>query len=113
VTCPHSRSADTIKKGTTRKGAQRYQWKNCNRIFNDLTETIFAEHQLSVPEMFHIISKIEGHTTNHICHEIDRTYKTVLDFVHELQDALEEDPEFDFYGVCEADEVYVVAVRKA
>jgi hypothetical protein len=33
--------------------------------------------------------------------------------VHELQDALEEDPEFDFYGVCEADEVYVVAVRKA
>jgi hypothetical protein len=81
-------------------------------MFNDLTETLFAEHQLSVPEMFHIISEMEGHTTNHICHKIDRTYKTVLDFVHEPQDALEEDPEFDLYGVCEADEVSVVAGEK-
>ena len=112
VTCPHCESADTIKKGTTRKGAQRYQCKNCNSIFNDLTETIFAEHQLSIPEMFHIISKMEGHTTNDIFQELDRTYKTVLDFVHEVQDALEEDPEFDLYGVCEADEVYVVAGEK-
>ena len=77
VTCPHSRSADTIKKGTTRKGAQRYQWKNCNRIFNDLTETIFAEHQLSLPEMFHIISKMEDHTTNDILQELDWTSKTL------------------------------------
>jgi homoserine dehydrogenase len=62
--------------------------------------------------MFHIISKMEGHTTNNIFQELDRTYKTVLDFVHEVQDALEEDPEFDLYGVCEADEVYVVAGEK-
>jgi len=31
---------------------------------------------------------------------------------HEVQDALEEDPEFALYGVCEADEVYVVAGEK-
>jgi len=55
--------------------------------------------------MFHIISKMEGHTTDGIFQELDRTYKTVLDFVHEVQDALEGDPEFDLYGVCEADEV--------
>ena len=30
ATCPHCESADTIKKGTTRKGAQRYQCENCN-----------------------------------------------------------------------------------
>jgi hypothetical protein len=35
-----------------------------------------------------------------------------LDFVHEVQDALEEDPEFALSGVCEADEVYVVAGEK-
>jgi hypothetical protein len=62
--------------------------------------------------MFHIISKMEANTTNNIFHELDRTYKTVLDFVHELQDALEEDPEFDFSGVCEVDEVSMVAGEK-
>ena len=112
VTCPHCESADTIKKGTTPRDSQRYQCKNCNSIFHDLTETVFAERQLSVPEMFHIISKMKGHTTNDICHELDRTWKTVLDFVHEVQDALEDDPEFDLSGVCEADEVYVVAGEK-
>ena len=55
---------------------------------------------------------MEEHTTNDIFQELDRTYKTTLDFVHELQDALEEDPEFDLSGVCEADEVSVVAGEK-
>ena len=112
VTCPHSRSADTIKKGTTRKGVQRYRCHNCDSIFNGLTATVFAEHQLSIPEMFHIIRGMEEHTTNEIFQELDRTYKTVLDFVHEVQDALEKDLEFDLSGVCEADEVYVVAGEK-
>lgn len=112
VTCPHSRSADTIKKGTTRKGTQRYRCRNCDSIFNDLTATVFAEHQLSIPEMFHIIRGMEEHTTNEIFQELDRTYKTVLDFVHEVQDALDEDPEFALSGVCEADEIYVVAGEK-
>ena len=112
VTCPHCESADTIKKGTTRKGAQRYRCQACESIFNDLTETVFAEHQLTIPEMFHIIQRMEEHTTNKIFEELDRTYKTVLDFVHEVQDALADDPEFDLSGVCEADEVYVVAGEK-
>ena len=104
MTCSHCESADTIKKVTIRKVAQRYQCKDCDSICHDLTETLFAEHQLSVPEMFHIISKTEEHTTNDIYHEIDRTHKIVLDFVHEVQDALDDDPEFDLTGVCEADE---------
>ena len=35
-----------------------------------------------------------------------------MDFVHEVQDILDADPEFDLTGVCEADEVYVVAGEK-
>jgi hypothetical protein len=35
-----------------------------------------------------------------------------LDFVHEVQDALDDDPEFDLTGVCEANEIYVVAGEK-
>lgn len=42
VKCPHCESVDTIKKGTTRKGAQRYRCHTCNSIFNDLIGTIFA-----------------------------------------------------------------------
>ena len=112
VTCPHCGSADTIKKGTTRKDAQRYHCHDCNSIFNDLTETIFSGHQLSIPEMFYIIREMEESTTEQTYQELDRTYKTVLDFVHEVQDALDADPEFDLTGVCEADEVYVVAGEK-
>jgi hypothetical protein len=62
--------------------------------------------------MFYIVREMEESTTEQTSQELDRTYKTVLDFVHEVQDALEEDPEFDLYGVCEADEVYVVAGEK-
>ncbi|EMA13994.1 hypothetical protein C435_16220 [Haloarcula marismortui ATCC 33799] len=78
MTCPHCRSADTIKKGTTRKDAQRYRCQDCESIFNDLTGTVFAEHQLTIPEMFHIIRGMEEHTTNEIFQELDRTYKTRL-----------------------------------
>jgi transposase-like protein len=112
VIFPHCGSADTIKKGTTRKDAQRYRCHNCDSIFNDLTETVFSEHKLSLPEMFHIIRGMEEDKTAQITQELDRTYKTVLDFVHEVQDVLDDDPEFDLTGVYEADEVYVVAGKK-
>jgi hypothetical protein len=62
--------------------------------------------------MFYIIREMEESTTEQTAQELDRTYKTVLDFVHEVQDALDDDPEFDLTGVCEADEVYVVADEK-
>ena len=84
VTCPHCRSADTIKKGTTRKDVQRYRCHHCDSIFNDLTETIFSDHQLSIPEMFYIIREMEESTTEKTVQELDRTCKTVLDFVHEV-----------------------------
>ena len=62
--------------------------------------------------MFHIIRGMEGNKTAQITQELDRTYKTVLAFAYELQDVVDYDPEFDLTGVCEADEVYVVASEK-
>ncbi len=56
---------------------------------------------------------MEESTTDQNFQELDRTYKTVLDFVQEVHDALDADPEFDLTGVCEADGVYVVAGEKA
>ena len=55
---------------------------------------------------------MEEDKTAEITRALDRTYTTVLDFVHEVQDALEDDPEFDLSGVCKTDEIYVVAGEK-
>jgi transposase-like protein len=108
VTCPHCESADTIKKGTTRKGAQSYRCQACESIFNDLTGAVFADHQLTLPEMFHTIRGMEEHRANEIFQELDRTDKTVLDFVHEGQDTRADDPECALPGGCDADAVYDV-----
>lgn len=89
VTCPHCGQADTIKKGTTTKDAQRYQCHNCERTFNDLTGTIFAEHHLTLPEMFYIIRKMDETKTAQIARQLDRSYGSILDFVHEVQDTRE------------------------
>lgn len=62
--------------------------------------------------MFHIIRRTEEDETSEITQELDRTYNTVPDFVHEVQDTPDDDPEFDLTGVCEAGEVYVVAGEK-
>lgn len=60
--------------------------------------------------MFHIINEVKKRATNDMFQELDRTYNTVLGF--EVQDALNGDPEFGLYGVCEADEAYIVAVSE-
>lgn len=89
VKCPHCTSTDVIKKGTTNKGAQRYRCRDCDSIFNDLTGTIFSAHRLSLPEMFHIILEMDGTETSQIARQLDRSYNSVLDFVHEVRDARE------------------------
>lgn len=91
VTCPHCDSPDTIKKGTTSKGAQRYRCRGCDRIFNDLTETIFAGRRLSLPEMFYIIQTADEMAAAEIARQLDRSYKSVLDFVHEVNDDRDRD----------------------
>lgn len=63
--------------------------------------------------MFHIVRKMEKHTTNDIFQELNQTYKIALDLLHKVQDVLDEDPAFDLSGVCEADEVYIVAGEKS
>lgn len=110
VSCPACESTETIKKGTTEKGVQRYRCKDCDRIFNDLTGTVFQGQQLSIAEMFYIVASMEQKPTTQISEELDRTYKTVLEFVHKVQDAIEVD--LTLSGVCEADEIYVVAGEK-
>jgi transposase-like protein len=77
---------DTIKKGTTSKTAQRYKCHTCERKFNDLTGTLFADHRLSIPEMFYVLRERNTTETAQIARHLDRSYKAVLEFVHEAED---------------------------
>jgi transposase-like protein len=93
IICPHCDSPDTIKKGTTSKDAQRYKCHSCGRKFNDLTGTLFAGHRLSLPEMFHIIRETDDTETAQIARRLGRSYKAVLEFVHETRDIRTRDTE--------------------
>jgi transposase-like protein len=46
VVCPSCESKDAIKRGCddTEPARQRYECHNCNKRFDDLTDTIFAGH---------------------------------------------------------------------
>ena len=62
--------------------------------------------------MFYIVKKMRSEPTAQITRDLDRDYEAVLNFAHKVQDVSGEIDEFDLYGVCEADEVYVTAGEK-
>jgi transposase-like protein len=87
IRCPNCEGTAIIKKGTTSKDAQRYKCQTCTRKFNDLTGTIFADHQLSIPEMFHIIREMNATEITQVARQLDRSYKAVLELAHEARDS--------------------------
>ncbi len=62
--------------------------------------------------MFYIVKEMRSDPTAQIARDLDRDYEAVLNFVHKVQKVSGEIDEFDLYGVCEADEVYVTADEK-
>lgn len=86
VSCPRCRSTDTIRKGKTSKGARRYLCHGCGRKFNDLTGTVFAGHRLTLPEMVYIGRQADQTTTAEIARRLGRSYKSILEFVHEVSE---------------------------
>jgi hypothetical protein len=55
-------------------------------MFNDLTGTIFADHRFSLPEMVYMIRNFDELTAARIAEELDRSYKSVLEFGHEIEE---------------------------
>lgn len=85
VRCPNCDSADMIKKGKSRKGAQRYQCQGCGQVFTDITGTFFSGRQLSIVEIFYIVDRVGTESITEIAKPLDRSYKTVLNAVHDVQ----------------------------
>jgi len=55
---------------------------------------------------------IEENKRAQITKEFGQTYKTVLNFVHQVQDVFDDGPEFDLTGFYEIDEIYLQGGEK-
>jgi predicted RNA-binding Zn-ribbon protein involved in translation (DUF1610 family) len=100
VKCPYCGSLKIWVDGYTRKGARKYECRECGRYFNDLTGTIFERHHCPIEEMFYILKEMEAKSTLQISEELGRDY----DSKYARRISLE--------GVVEVDEVYVHAGQK-
>ncbi len=71
---------------TVQKSLRDTNVKICEKLFNDLTNTIFDHHKFPINEMFYILGNIPYKSTMEISEELGRDYKSVLNFVHEVQE---------------------------
>ena len=89
VTCIYCLSEEVNKNGIREDRIQQYRCRKCEKSFNDRSETIFSKTQMSVGECFKII---EAHNNQRnvkeISEKIDRSWKTVNDFIKRLEQSL-------------------------
>ena len=53
--CHHWHSQDFIKYGKYKNGITKYKCKECNSVFNNLTNTIFDSHKIPISEWFEFL----------------------------------------------------------
>ncbi len=113
VKCIHCGSPRVYRDGYTSKGAVKYHCLNCNKYFNDLTNTIFEKHRFPIEEMFYILKEMEHKSTLEISREIGRKYDSVLAFVREVQEIAEKiERGVTLKDLVEIDEIYITAGEK-
>lgn len=83
--CIYCDSENVIKKGKSSKGAQRYHCKDCEKFFNELTNTVFEYHKFPLEEMFYIIKNMRSRPAARIARDLGRDYQSVQNFVEEVR----------------------------
>lgn len=81
VTCVYCGSDDLWHRGTTRKGAQRYECQGCERVFNDLTDTVFNNRKPTIEELFYMIRERPAASMSELTRRLDWGYDAVHGFV--------------------------------
>lgn len=116
VTCPCCGSAEIVKNGfhETNQYRQRYSWKNCNKRFDDLTETVFEGHRQPLKVWIIALYFMGLNLSNkQISDELDLCDSDVQVMTSVLRSGVvERKPEPKLSGKVEFDEVYVVAGHK-
>jgi transposase-like protein len=116
VACPHCQSRHVIKRGKddTQEHRQRYECKDCDRRFDDLTNTIFEGHHqpLKVWVIFLYFMGLNLSTA-----QISKELSLNKDDAYYMSDVLrsgvvEKKPDPELSEEVECDEVYVIAGHK-
>lgn len=116
IQCPHCQSNHIVKRGKDdeQEHRQRYECKDCNKRFDDLTGTVFAGHHQSL-KVWIIFLYFMGLnlSTAQIAKELSLNKDDAYYMSNVLRTGLVENkPEPELTGEVECDEVYVVAGHK-
>lgn len=117
VKCPFCDSKDIIKKGWYKKKGhkyQKYQCKNCEGYFNDLTGTIFHDSQVLLKGWFFAAFLMQlGTSTLKISKMLSVTYPTAHKMAKKLRECIyTKRIQKKLKGEVEMDETYVKAGSK-
>jgi transposase-like protein len=116
VYCPHCESNQVIKNGhdTTELCRQRYRCGDCDRCFDDLTNTVFAGHHQPL-RIWMLCSYLLGLNLSNqqIATELDLSQTQAQEMATKLRQGIADRQEpVVLEGEVECDEVYVVAGHK-
>ena len=85
VACPHCLSTTVIRTGRHQGSCQRYRCKNCMRIFNDKTGTIFQDSRLPLKVWFLAALLQRGRTIRAVSNSLGTNYDTTQRMVAKLR----------------------------
>ncbi len=116
VCCPHCESKHVVKNGhdTTEPCRQRYCCRDCDRCFDDLTNTVFAGHHQPL-RIWMLCSYFMGLNLSNqqIAAELGLSVTQAYEMTKQLRQSIADHQQpFVLEGEVECDEVYVVAGHK-
>jgi transposase-like protein len=116
VRCPACESTHVVKQGRddTEPHRQRYQCRACWRRFDDLTDTIFADHHQPLRVWVLVLYLMGLNLSNEqIAQELDLDPDDAQRMTTQLREGVvQRKPQVTLSGEVECDEVYVVAGHK-
>ena len=116
VCCPRCGHDSCVETGSSKKhpSCLSYCCQECGRNFNDLTDTIFAESNLSIKTWMACLYLMNMNVSNRqIAKELDISEKTAQNITLKIRKEIEKNaPKPELSGEVEFDEVYVVAGHK-
>lgn len=116
ICCPHCESENVIRRGKddTEPYKQRYECKQCNKRFDDLTGTVFSGHHQPLKTWIIFLYFMGLNlSTSQIAKELNLDKDDAHDMASILRTKIvEKKPEVKLSGEVECDEVYVVAGHK-
>lgn len=86
VACVECDSDNVIKRGTTSKDAQRYQCKDCNNYFNDLSGTPFESRRLAIEQLAYIIQHRKQRSAKELADALGEDKSAIVEFLNQIKD---------------------------